>query len=122
MAGKATAAAKAVRLGVRYAPLAYQAVKQGRAPAQAAVQKAYTRLGSRRQALAHAATLIDGSALRTFAGDDQVWVVFSGDQPVAAHPAIDVPLETLLRHSDLGKRVRPKGSSTGPAERHPQQD
>lgn len=96
-----------VKYGVKYGPYAYEAVKHGREPAQAAAQKAYGRLSARRQALAHAATLVDGSVYKAFAGEEPVWVVFSGEEPVATHPPTDVPTSTLLDHADLSKRLRP---------------
>jgi hypothetical protein len=107
MAGRGRAMTNIVKLGVKYGPAAYEVVKHGREPAQAAAQKAYARMSARRQALAHAAALVDGSVYQTFSGDQPVWVVFSGDEPVAAHPATDVSPSALLGHADLGKRIRP---------------
>jgi hypothetical protein len=107
MAGRGKAMATVVKLGVKYGPAAYEAVKHGREPAQAAAVKAYSRLSARRQALAHAAVVVDGSVAKAFADDQQVWVVFSADEPVASHPSTGVPLADLLRHADPTKRIRP---------------
>jgi hypothetical protein len=108
MAGKGKAVTGLVKLGVKYGPAAYQAVRLGREPAQDAAKKAFQQLSSRRQALAHASTLLDGSIYKAFADDQQVWVVFSGEQPIATHPNTTVPLPELLAHADLAKRIRPE--------------
>jgi hypothetical protein len=38
--------------------------------------------------------------------------VFSGDQPIAAHPATPTPLPELVANSDLGTRLRPQDMPT----------
>jgi hypothetical protein len=38
---------------------------------------------------------------------EPVWVVFSGDEPIAAHPATTTPLADLIAKSDLSTRLRP---------------
>ena len=106
----------AVRFGVKYGPVAYQAVKHGKGPARDLAEKMMTRSSTRRRARAHAASVLDGSVLRVFSGEDQVWVVFSGDEPVATHPPVDVPLPTLLHLADLTRRERPSDRA-GPAAR-----
>lgn len=45
--------------------------------------------------------------LRMLRGETVVWVVFSGDQTVSAHPHVDVPLDEFVAHVDLGQRRRP---------------
>jgi len=114
--GKAAAMRTAVRLGVKYGPVAYQAVKHGKGPARDLAERMMTRSSTRRRARAHAASVLDGSVLRVFSGEDQVWVVFSGDEPVATHPPVEVPLPTLLHLADLSLRERP-GDKAGPAAR-----
>jgi hypothetical protein len=71
----------------------------------------------RRRARSHAASVVEGSVLRVFHGEEQVWVVFSGDAPVATHPPVDVPLPTLLQHADLTQRRRPAVDGAGPTAR-----
>ena len=107
----------AVRLSVKYGPVAYQAVKHGREPARELAEKVLARSSMRRRALAHAASVVEGSVLRVFHGEEQVWVVFSGDDPVATHPPVDVPLPALLQHADLTQRRRPAADGAGPAAR-----
>ena len=103
--GKAFGAA--MKLGVKYGPLAYGLVRQAREPATALAQKAMTKSSARRQALQHAASVIDGSTLLVFHRDLQVWVVFSGDEPIGTHPVVRVPVSDLLQHADLSRRIHP---------------
>lgn len=107
MPGKARALTKAVRLGVKYGPAAYQAIKHGKEPAIEFTQKQLNKLTARKQALAHAEGLTDGSVLPVWSGDQQVWVVLNGDEPIASHPTVDTPLALLTEGYDLTKRIRP---------------
>lgn len=107
MPGKARALTKAVRLGVKYGTVAYQAIKHGKEPAMEFTQKQLNKLTARKQALAHAEGLMDGSVLPVWTGDQQVWVVLNGDEPIASHPTVDTPLAQLTQGYDLTKRVRP---------------
>ena len=107
MAGKAKALGAVVKLGVKYGPVAYEAIKHGREPAREYAQKQLSKLTARKQALAHAEGLMDGSAMPVWDGDLQVWVVFNGDQPIASHPTVTTPLAQLIEGYDLTKRIRP---------------
>lgn len=100
-----------LKIGIKYGPLAYQGYRTHRgssalAPRQTARQRATE--NARGMAVEHAAHLKDGSILPVYEGDTRVWVVFSGDQPVATHPVVRTPMEQLLRYSDLDKRQRPE--------------
>jgi hypothetical protein len=101
-------AGNAVKVGVKYGPLLYEAVKHGKGPATEATQKFLTRKGVRRRALEHAATLIDGSVLQVFHQGHPAYIVFSGEEMVSCHPPLDVPLQTLVQRADLSKRIRPE--------------
>ena len=107
MAGKSKAAATVVKLGVKYGPVAYEAIKRGKDPAREYAQKQITRLTAKKQALAHAKGLMDGSAMPVWEGDQQVWVVFNGDEPIATHPGVPTPVQELVKGYDLTKRIRP---------------
>jgi hypothetical protein len=61
--------AKVVKLGVKYGPVAYEAIKHGKEPAKEYAQKQLNRLTARRQALAHAEGLTDGSAMPVWKDD-----------------------------------------------------
>jgi len=117
MVGKAKALSSVVKLGVKYGPAAYEAVKHGREPAMELAQKKLSKLTARKKALKHAEGLMDGSALSVWQGDQQLWIVFNGDDPIASHPAADTPLPQLIQGYDLSKRVRPtidQRPKTGP--------
>ena len=99
-----------LRYGMKYGPLVFEAVKHGREPAQRAVREAVARRADRRRAHRHAATLLDGSVLQVFRQGEPVWIAFSGQTPVAAYPAVDVPPAALLEYADLSRRRPPNGS------------
>ncbi|HET8601103.1 MAG TPA: hypothetical protein VFL99_12310 [Segeticoccus sp.] len=107
MPGTGKALATMVRLGMRYGPVAYEAVKHGKDPARAIAGRTFAKANARRQGLLHAASVVDGSTMRVFRGDAQIWVVFSGNTPIGTHPHVDVPMEQLLAHADLTQRIRP---------------
>lgn len=107
MAGKARALTNVAKLGVKYGPVAYQAIKHGKEPAMDFARSRLSKLTARRQAIAHAEGLMDGSAMPVWDGDRQVWVVFNGAEPIASHPAVATPLAQLIVGYDLSKRVRP---------------
>ena len=106
MPGKAKVLTSVVKLGVKYGPVAYEAIKHGQQPAREFAQKQLNKLTARKQALAHAGGLMDGSAMPVWDGDIQVWVVFNGDEPVACHPTVTTPLAQLVKGYDLSKRIR----------------
>ncbi|MHB8186739.1 MAG: hypothetical protein ACYDDU_11790 [Dermatophilaceae bacterium] len=107
MPGKARALTNVVKLGVKYGPVAYEAIKHGKEPAKEFAQKQINKLTARKQALAHAEGLMDGSTMPVWEGDQQVWVVFNGDEPIATHPNVTTPLALLIQGYDLDKRIRP---------------
>lgn len=107
MAGKAKALSAVVKLGVKYGPVAYATVKHGKEPAKEFAQKQLSKLTARKQALAHAEGLMDGSTMAVWKDDQQVWIVFNGDEPVASHPKVDAPLAPLIQGYDLTQRIRP---------------
>jgi hypothetical protein len=103
--GKGKLAKNLVKYGVRYGPLAVEAIKHGREPAQQAVQAALAKRTVRKKALEHALTVRDGSLLKVIKDGQAIFFVFSGDAIVTTYPP--VPANTypeLLRHADLDKR------------------
>ncbi len=113
MPGKGRAVGSIIKWGVKYGPHVVVLAQQAREPAMAAAQKALERQKARRRALEHAATVRDGSVLKAFDphddsdSSDPVWVVFTGDEPIASHPITTTPLGELVAKSDLSTRVRP---------------
>jgi hypothetical protein len=107
VAGKKVSMSTVVKLGVKYGPVAYEAIKHGKEPAKEFAQRQLSRLNARKQALTHASGLLDGSAMLVWKDDQQVWVVFNGDEPIASHPTVDAPVAVLIQGYDLTKRIRP---------------
>ncbi|WP_114907309.1 hypothetical protein [Ornithinimicrobium murale] len=118
MAGKGKAAGRLIKYGPiavtaaqRWGPVVWEQVKNQREPAEKFVQDKVAKGNQRKKAMAHAATVIDGSVLQVFHLNTAHWVVFSGDDPIAVHPPAQASFEELLDRADLGKRVRPAESS-----------
>jgi hypothetical protein len=114
MAGKTKSLTNVVKLGVKYGPVAYEAIKHGKEPAKEFAQRQLGKLNARRQALSHAEGLTDGSVMPVWKDDEQVWIVFNGLEPIASHPTVDAPLALLIQGYDLTKRIRPTGKQ-GPS-------
>lgn len=75
-----------------------------------------------RTARAHAGRVRDGRYLDVFVDGLKHWVVWSGDEPVAAYPPVDVDLAEAVRAVDLARRREPgnrrgERSGTGVRER-----
>lgn len=105
-----------VRQGVKYTPVIAAVVKEARGPV---TEYAKTHLGAaklKRLAVTKAASLKDGSVLPMVQGEQSVWVVFAGEQPVAQYPESGLALADLVEHADLGRRRRPEEFPT-PRER-----
>ena len=103
--GQSKLAKNLVKYGVRYGPLAVEAFRHGREPAQQAMQAALAKRSARKKALEHALTVREGSLLKVIKEGQAIFFVFSGDAIVTTYPA--VPQNTypeLLRHADLDKR------------------
>lgn len=95
----------AVKYGVRYGPVAFEAVKHGREPAQQAIQAALAKRTARKKALEHAATVRDGSLLKVIHEGAIIYFVFSGDAIVTTYPSVpQATYPELLRHADLDNR------------------
>lgn len=103
--GRGRLAKNVIKYGVRYGPLAAEAIKHGREPAQQAVQAALAKRTARRKAVEHVLTVRDGFLLKVIKEGRAIFFVFSGDAIVTTYPP--VPPSTypeLLRHADLDKR------------------
>lgn len=119
MAGKGKG--KAIGAAIKYGPLVYAAAQQygpavweqvrtHREPAERMVQARVSKGNQRKKALAHAATLKSGSVLQVFHDNEAHWVVFTGDRPVAVHPASEATFGELLADADLTRRTFPSDS------------
>ena len=108
-AGKGRLMRTAIKYGVRYGPVAFEAIKHGREPAQQAVQSVIARRSARRTAIEHAATLREGTVLKVIHDGRPVWFVFSADEIIATYPPVPIAqYGDLLRHTDLANRVKPE--------------
>ena len=111
MPGTGKAVGSIVKWGVKYGPHVVVLAQQAREPAMKAAQTALDRQKAKRRAVEHAATVREGTVLKTFdpraEHSEPVWVVFSGEEPIAAHPATVTPIAELIANSDLSTRLRP---------------
>src|SRR3981189_1117147 len=95
----------AVKYGVRYGPMAFEALKHGREPAQQAIQAALAKRSARKKAIEHALTVRDGSLLKVIKAGQVIFFVFSGDAIVTTYPQVpQSSYPELLRHADLDRR------------------
>lgn len=124
MAGKGRAVRMAVLYGPmvaeaarKYGPAVWDQLKTQREPVEKLVQSKAARGNQRKKALAHAATLVNGSVIQVFHRNDPHWVVFSGEEPIAVHPQTTEPFEELLRNVDLATRIVPPRRPAPPARR-----
>lgn len=102
-----------VKVAAKYGPQAKIAWDNGGKKAAASATRKARSLTARRKAMAHAATVVDGSVLKVAPGGTTAYVVFSGEQPIATYPPLETPYPVLLAHADLDKRVRPEPRTEG---------
>jgi hypothetical protein len=98
---------KIVRQGVKYTPVLAAVVKEARGPVTEYAKTHLEAAKLKRLAVTKAASLKDGSVLPIVHGEQSVWVVLAGEQPVAQYPDTGLPLADLVEHADLGRRRRP---------------
>lgn len=103
----AKAAAQGAKIAIKYGPQAKIAWDKGGKQATAAATKRALSLNNRRKAIAHASGVVDGTFLKIAPQGSTVYVVFSGELPIAAYPAQELPYPSLLAHADLTKRIDP---------------
>ena len=130
MAGKGKLVTQGVKLGIKYGPQIWVATQALREPAKEAANKAISSERARRQAMAHARSLADGSILKVYKGDAAHWVVFSGDEAVGVHPETDMlldhprragrpdeadPARTTRSRRPTGPRTPPPRPCVGPS-------
>ncbi|MDO5699363.1 MAG: hypothetical protein Q4G51_15480 [Dermatophilus congolensis] len=108
-----------VRLGITYGPIAYQGLLKNKGAVQELTRRQMHQRNHRAMAFEHAGQLIDGSVLPVFDGDTRVYVVFSGSAPVATHPVVRTPMDRLLAHYDLSRRLRPDAAGADIADEPP---
>ena len=87
----AKAATAAGVLVVKYGPQAKIAWDNGGKQSAEAARKRALSLNARRKALNHASGLVEGTILKVAPQGRTVYVVFTGELPVAAYPEQDRP-------------------------------
>jgi len=99
---------KAVELAVKHGPKVKVAwdVAGKQATEQVKIQRA--RAANKKRAFDKARTLADGTVLRQLDGDQVIWVVFAGAQPVASYPSVEKDLSQLVEHAKLSGRQTPE--------------
>ncbi|WP_109505862.1 hypothetical protein [Nocardioides speluncae] len=98
-------AAQAAKIAVKYGPQAKIAWDNGGKQAAARATKRAKTLNARRRAFAHAAGVVEGTVLKIAPSGSTVYVVFTGERPIAAYPPQDLPFSALLEHADLSRRM-----------------
>lgn len=96
------------KVGVKYAPVLVAVAKQAQGPATEYAKAKLEASKQRKLAVAKATSVVDGTLLQVPHGEVVVWVVFSGDRPVAEYPDVAVPPESLVADADLGRRRPPE--------------
>ena len=98
---------KAVELAVKHGPKVKVAwdVAGKQATEQVKIQRA--RAANKKRAFDKARTLADGTVLRQLDGEQVIWVVFAGAQPVSSYPAVEKDLSQLVEHAKLSDRQTP---------------
>lgn len=97
-------AAQAAKIAVKYGPQAKIAWDNGGKQAAARATKRAKTLNARRRAFAHAAGVVEGTVLKIAPAGSTLYVVFTGERPIAAYPPQDLPFSALLEHADLSRR------------------
>jgi hypothetical protein len=102
------AGTKAVKLAAKYVPQAKMVWDTAGQAATEQVKLRRARSANRRRAVEKARTVVDGTVLRQIHGDQIVWVVYSGDEPITAYPLPDIELGDLTRRARLSERMTPE--------------
>lgn len=115
------ASSNLAKLALKYGPVVYTlAQKYGPQVAEQILKKdsdarrfvseqtTKVRNRSRKLAIAHADSVVEGSLQQVFHGGESYWVVFSRNEPVGTHPHTNIAYDALLLNADPSKRVRPQ--------------
>ena len=102
------AGTKAVKLAAKYVPQAKMVWDTAGQAATEQVKLRRARSADRRRAVEKARTVVEGSVLRQIHGDQIIWVVYSGDEPITAYPLPDIELGELTRRARLSDRMTPE--------------
>ncbi len=99
---------RAARTAAKYGPHAVVVWNVAGEHIQAAAKAKAAEIAERRKAFEQADSTAQGSVLKVVHNGTKVFLVFAGDEPVSAYPAVPASLEELVSHADLDKRVTPE--------------
>lgn len=98
----------AVKIAAKYGPQAKIAWDTAGQAAAEQVKIRRARAANRRSAVEKARTVVDGTVLRQIHGDQVIWVVYAGAEPITAYPLPDIELDELTRRAKLDDRMTPE--------------
>lgn len=101
------AAGYGAKYGAKYGPHAVVVWNIAGDHVQAAARAKAAEIAERRKAFQEADSVVDGSVLRVVDHGTVTFVVFSGEEPVASYPDSTKPLDELIAHADLARRMTP---------------
>jgi hypothetical protein len=102
------ASKQGAKLAVKYGPHAMKAWDLFGDKAKELARQRLDEINARNLAFKDADGRVDGSVLRVSQKGVPVFVVFAGEEPVAAYPETDgQPLASLIDHVDLARRITP---------------
>jgi hypothetical protein len=101
------ASKRGATLAVKYGPHAMKAWDLFGDKVKEASRNKLDEVAARNAAFKDAEARVDGSVLRVPRKGQPVFVVFAGDEPVAAYPETEQALETLIDRVDVSRRITP---------------
>ena len=101
------ASKQGAKLAVKYGPHAMKAWDLFGDKVKEASRNKLDEVAARNLAFKDADGRVDGSVLRVAQKSVPVFVVFAGEEPVAAYPETDQPLASLIDRVDLSRRITP---------------
>ena len=101
------ASKQGAKMAVKYGPHAMKAWDLFGDKVKEASRNKLDEVSARNVAFKDADGRVEGSVLRAAQKGVPVFVVFAGEEPVAAYPETDQPLASLIDKVDLSRRITP---------------
>lgn len=101
------ASKQGAKMAVKYGPHAMKAWDLFGDKVKEASRNKLDEVSARNVAFKDAEGRVEGSVLRVAQKGVPVFVVFAGEEPVAAYPETDQPLASLIDKVDLSRRITP---------------
>ncbi|QNN51624.1 hypothetical protein [Nocardioides mesophilus] len=96
------------KMAAKYGPFVLQAWKVAGPKVKEYSAAKSDELAQRAKAFQDAESRVDGSVLRVPHQGRPVFVVLTGEEPVASYPVVEEPLDALIDRVDLSRRVTPQ--------------